>query len=306
MDILVTGGAGFIGSHIVDRLVKEHHKVGVVDNLRSGKKENLNSTADFFEIDVRDGDKLSELFNLFKPQAVFHLAAQNEVPYSMEHPFEDQNTNIVGMMNVCEAAKPHHTKIIYSDTGGAYYGDVPEKDLPIPEDYPVRFPTSFYGVSKAAAEQYLKLYGHLFQLPWVSLRYANVFGPRQDGNREAGIVAIFTRKLLNKEIPTINGDGEHSRDYVFVDDVVDANLAALSYPQNDYFNIATGVRTSNNTVFAALEAELHTGFTPNYGPDRAGDARHVVLDPSKAKQLLHWSPKTDFASGVRQTVAFYT
>jgi UDP-glucose 4-epimerase len=306
MKCLITGGAGFIGSHIQDKLIELGHEVGIIDSMRSGKKANLNPKSEFFEIDVRDQKQVPEIFAKFKPDAVFHLAAQNEVPYSMAHPDEDTDINILGMINILNASKASGVKkFIYSNTGGAYYGDVPGSDLPISEDHPVPLPTSFYGVSKAAAEQYLKLYGHVYGLPWVALRYSNVFGPRQDGNREAGIVAMFVTKMISKQIPTINGDGLHTRDYVYVGDVVAANIAALTYSKNDYFNISTATRVSNNQVFATIEKYLHTGFKPIYGPDRPGDARHVSLNNAKAAKLLSWSPKISFDEGVRLTLKFY-
>jgi UDP-glucose 4-epimerase len=306
MKCLVTGGAGFIGSHIVDRLIDLGHEVAVIDNLRSGKKENLHQNAQFFEVDVTDKPSLEKTFDEFKPEVVFHLAAQNEVPYSMEHPFEDEQMNIVGMMNLCEAsAKIGVKKIVYSNTGGAYYGDVTENALPIKEDQPILKPTSFYGVSKASAELYLKLYGNLHNFQWVSLRYSNVYGPRQAGNREAGVIAIFTSKMLAGEVPTINGQGEHTRDYVYVGDVVEANVKALEFAGSDYFNISTGTETSNLEVFQAIENELKTGKQPNFGPNRPGDAQHVYLDPFKAAEKLDWQAKVNFAEGVKRTVEYY-
>lgn len=305
MRALVTGGAGFIGSHLVDKLIELRHEVTVVDNIRSGKKENINPKAKFSKLDIRD-QELDSVFAEFNPEVIFHLAAQNEVPYSMEHPYEDCDMNIVGMMKLMDlSAKYGVKKVIYSNTGGAYYGDLPEDKLPIKEDEPVLKPTSFYGVSKAAAENYLKLYGNLKNIDWVSLRYANVYGPRQDGNKEAGVVAIFTSKLLNKEKPRINGDGSHTRDYVYVGDVVEANIKAMEYPKNDYFNISTGVRTSNIQVFETIEAELKTGIEVEHGPNRPGDALHVTLDNSKAKEKLGWKPKVDFKTGVNLTANYY-
>ena len=306
MRCLVTGGAGFIGSHIQDKLIELGHHVIILDNLRSGKKEYVNPKSEFHNIDIRSKDEITSLFNKTKPDVVFHLAAQNEVPYSMDHPFEDAEINILGMLNILEAGKTIGVKkFIYSNTGGAYYGDVQESDLPISEDFPVTYPTSFYGVSKAAAEQYLKLYSHIYGLSYVSLRYSNVYGPRQDGNREAGIVAIFTTKMINGKVPVIFGDGLHTRDYIYVGDVVDANVAALNYPNSDYFNIATGKATSNNEVYNTLESYLKTGKKVVYGHDRPGDARHVTLSPKKAIKLLHWSPKINFMQGVRLTLESY-
>lgn len=306
MKCLITGGAGFIGSHIQDKLLELGHKVTIIDNLQSGKKTNLDPRSEFYKVDIRSADKIMSIFEKVRPDVVFHLAAQNEVPYSMEHPMKDTEINIIGTLNILEAGKSAGIKkIIYSNTGGAYYGDVPESDLPIPEDYAVKHPTSFYGVSKAAAEQYIKLYNYIYGLSYVSLRYSNVYGPRQDGNREAGIVAIFTTKMLSKEVPRINGDGLHTRDYIYVGDVVDANIAALNYKSSDYFNISTGIPTSNNSVFSTLESYLKTGNPATYGPDRPGDARHVTLSPKKAKLLLSWSPKTNFKQGVKLTLESY-
>lgn len=306
MKILITGGAGFIGSHIQDALIDTGHEVAIMDSLRSGKTDNLNPKSTFFEVDIRDTQKVPETFEKFKPEAVFHLAAQNEVPHSMSHPQEDMDINIIGGFNLLEACKNHGVKkLIYSNTGGAYYGNVDENELPIDEDRPVKEPSSFYGVSKATFEQYLKLYSVVYGLSYVSLRYSNVYGPRQAGNKEAGIVAIFTTKMLAGETPLIFGDGGHTRDYVYVGDVVAANLAALEYPQNDYFNIATGVETSNNQVYQALESVLKTGKQVNYGPDRPGDVRRNSLSIKKAKTLLGYSPATDFQTGVAKTVEYY-
>ncbi len=306
MKCLVTGGAGFIGSHIQDKLVELDHEVAVLDNLRSGKEENINPKSTFLKVDITDKEAVLKAFSEFKPEAVFHLAAQNEVPYSMEHPLEDEQINITGMINLLEACRETGVKkVIYSNTGGAFYGDVPEDHLPIKEDEPVLKPSSFYGVSKLSAEYYLKLYGNIFKLAWVSLRYSNVYGPRQSGNREAGVVAIFTEKLLNKEQPVINGDGLHTRDYVYVGDVADANLKAVEFNSSDYFNISTGLRTSNNQVFKTIEEVLKTGLEPKYGPDRPGDTRHNSLSPKKAIELLNWEPKTDFKTGVKLTVNYY-
>jgi UDP-glucose 4-epimerase len=306
MKCLVTGGAGFIGSHLVDKLIELEHEVAVVDNLRSGKKENLNPKAKFYEVDVTDKTALEKAFAEFKPEVVFHLAAQNEVPFSMDHPYEDEQMNIVGMMNLCEVSAKNGTKkIIYSNTGGALYGEVPVEDIPIKEDQPILKPTSFYGVSKGSAETYLKLYGYLNNLSWVSLRYANVYGPRQDGNKEAGIVAIFTTKMLKNEVPSINGNGEHTRDYIYVGDVVEANIKALNYAQNDYFNVSTGSQTSNLEVFDTIGSALNSRFKANFGPSRPGDPLKNALDPSKAEAKLGWKAQISFKEGVKKTIEYY-
>lgn len=304
--MLFLGANRFIGSTIQDKLIELGHDVAVLDNFRSGKQENLNSQSKLYEVSVLDKDSLEKAFMEYKPETVFHLAAQNEVPYSMEHPFEDEELNVRGMMNLMEACRIAEVKkVIYSNTGGAFYGEVEEKDLPIEEDTPIKKPTSFYGVSKGSAESYLKLYGNLHGIKWVSLRYSNVYGPRQDGNKEAGIVAIFTKKMLAGETPTINGNGTHSRDYVFVEDVVEANLKAIEHNQNDYFNIATQHEITNNQVFETIESILQSGMKPTYGPERPGDPFRNSLSNKKAKEILDWEPKVDFKSGVSKTLEYY-
>lgn len=311
MKCLVTGGAGFIGSHIVDRLVDLGHEVAVLDSLRSGKEENINPKAKFYKGDIRDAEFLKSTFSAFSPEVIFHLAAQNDVPTSMENPYEDQDINIVGMMRLMDAARDAGVKkMIYTNTGGAFYGDVPEDHLPIKEEEPPLRPTSFYGVSKLCAEYYLRLYGNMYKIPWISLRYSNVYGPRQDGNKEAGVVAIFTTKLLTGEPPIINGDGSHTRDYIYVGDVVEANIKALDYDavnsEDPYFNIATGVEVSNLEVFETIAREIGTDIKPNFGPERAGDALHVSLDPSKAEKILGFRAETDFKTGVKKTIEYYS
>lgn len=306
MKLLVTGGAGFIGSNLVDKLIELNHEVAVLDNLRSGKKENINSKAEFFQIDICESDKVEEVVSQFKPEVIFHLAAQNEVPYSMTHPLEDQDINIVGTINLLEAARKDNVKkVVYSNTGGAFYGDISEDKLPIKEDELILKPTSFYGVSKQSAEIYLKLYANLYGIIGISLRYSNVYGPRQDGNKEAGVVAIFTEKLLKKEQPKIFGDGTKTRDYVYVGDVVDANILALDLNQSDYFNISTGVRKSVNEIFETIEGELNTNLKPEFVGDRLGDVEHNSLDPLKAKEILKWEPSLSFEDGIKKTIKFY-
>ncbi|MCX6783749.1 MAG: NAD-dependent epimerase/dehydratase family protein [candidate division WWE3 bacterium] len=306
MRILITGGAGFIGSHLQDKLITLGHTVSVLDNFRSGKKENVNPKASLLEVDVRDAQGVLKAFEDFKPAVVFHLAAQNEVPYSMSHPEEDINININGMFNILEACRQTGVKkLVYSNTGGAYYGEVAEDRLPITEDEPVAHPSSFYGVSKACAEQYLKLYGTVYGLKWVALRYANVYGPRQDGNKESGIIAVFTNKMLKGERPTINGDGSHTRDYVYVDDVVKANLLALSYNQNDYFNISNGAEVTNREVYDTLAKILDIKADPIFGLARPGDVLRNVLDNTKAARLLNWQPEVSLEEGIQKTIAYY-
>ena len=307
MKCLVTGGAGFIGSHIQDLLIESGHEVAVLDNLSAGKKENLNEKSTFFQADIKSPEEVEKVFSEFVPDVLFHLAAQTSVPYSMDHQKEDMETNILGSMNVFLTAAKHNVKkIIYTNTGGAYYGDVPDSALPIKEDYPVLFPTSFYGVSKYTAEQYLRLVHNVYKTPIVALRYANVYGPRQEGNHEAGIIAIFLKKMLHGESCTINGDGSHSRDYVCVLDVAKANLKAMEYECDmDYFNIATGIETSNKQVYELLAKSLGITTPVTFGPARAGDTLRNCLSIEKAKEKLGWEPEYTLEKGVQITAEFY-
>lgn len=311
MKALVTGGAGFIGSHIVDKLIELGHEVAVLDSLRSGKETNINPKAKFFKGDIRDAEFLKSTFNEFNPEVIFHLAAQNSVPTSMENPYEDQDINIVGMMRLMDAAKQASVKkVIYSNTGGALYGDVEDKYLPIKEDQLIMRPTSFYGVSKGGAESYLRLYANLYNISWISLRYSNVYGPRQVGSKEAGVIALFINQLLSNEQSTINGDGKHTRDYVYVGDVVEANIKALDYEdvnaEGPYFNISTSTETSNQQVFDLVAKITGSSIPPKYGPDRPGDPRRNSLSPEKAKLLLNWEPKVDLLTGVHLTIKYYS
>lgn len=303
--ILITGGAGFIGSHLQDELLKKGHKIAVIDSLRTGKIKNLDKKSKFYKIDIRNPD-VKKIFKEFKPEVVFHLAAQNAVPYSMEHPIEDADMNVLGMMNLLEASKENKVKkFIFSNTGGALYGDVKGRDLPLTEDFITLRPSSFYGVSKRCGEEYLKLYGNLYGINWVSLRYSNVYGPRQDGSEEIGVVSIFVKKLLNGEVPTINGKGQYTRDYVFVADVVKANIKALSFPKNDYFNISTGIETASLKVYETIAQVLEIKTKPKFGPPRKGDPLRSCLSNKKAEKILKWTAKVTFKEGVRKTIDFY-
>ena len=303
---LVTGGAGFIGSHIQDALIKKGFEVAVLDNLRSGKRGNLNPKARFYFCDIRDKEVLDVVFDDFKPHYVFHQAAQNEARPSMKFPAYDAEVNIVGTIHILEACRRNRTKkIIYASSGGTVYGEVPPEEMPIPEDYPLTEPASAYGISKHTVEHYLKLYERSYGLKWTALRYPNVYGPRQDGNAEAGVVAIFTTLMFKKKRPTINGDGTILRDYTFIDDIVAANLLALKKGNNDAFNLGTGEETSVQQVFDTLEKYLKTGLKPVYGPPVLGDVSRVLLDTSKAQKLLGWKAKYTFDRGVKKTIKYY-
>jgi len=302
MKILVTGGAGFIGSNIADALVAAGHEVEVVDNLSNGKRENLNPQAVFHQLDITSPE-LSQIFERGHFDVVCHHAAQASVSVSVKEPAMDARVNILGAINLLEnCVKFGVKKFLFASSGGTVYGAT--ERLPAVETLPFDA-SSPYGVSKVATELYLRVYSSVHGLKYTALRYANVYGPRQDPHGEAGVVAIFSMRMLAGGRPVIFGDGENMRDYVFVGDVVDANLRALNAGDNDCFNIGTGVRVSTNRLFSLMK-EL-TGFKgkDEHGPARAGDLRDSCLDASKAKKVLGWSPKVPFEEGLRTTVNWF-
>lgn len=297
--ILVTGGAGFIGSHLVDRLVKEGFYVAVADNLSTGKKEYVNGSASLFYVDLAE-PSFAEIFEQEKPEVVFHLAAQASVTRSMENPEEDARTNILGVLNLLEQCHRYGiARIIYSSTGGALYGE--PDSLPCDESHPVR-PLSPYGASKYAAETYIHTYGSMAGFKYTILRYANVYGPRQDSQGEAGVIPIFAQRMLNEQPVLIYGNGEQQRDFVYVDDVVEANMKALEQVGSDVYNIGTGVGTTVNAIFTRL-ADLigYTGL-PKYEPPRNGEVFKIYLNNQKAERELRWIPSVDLGSGLGLTV----
>ena len=298
MKVVVTGGCGFIGSHLVDRLIKENHKVIVIDNLSSGQKENLNPVAKFYKLDILDS-KVSEVFRKEKPEIIFHLAAQIDVRKSVEKPIEDANTNILGSLNILENCKRYKIKkIIFISTGGAIYG---EADIvPTPENYP-EFPLSPYGICKLTIEKYLNYYYKVFRLPFISLRLANVYGPRQNSKGEAGVVAIFCDKMLLKKQAIINGDGNQTRDFVFVEDAVEANISAMKSDRIDVYNIGTGQEVDINTIFRTLNKMIGNNCKKIHIPSRSCEQRRSSLDSNKAKKELGWEPKMGLDTGLKIT-----
>ncbi|NOZ28198.1 MAG: SDR family oxidoreductase [Chloroflexi bacterium] len=300
--ILVTGGAGFIGSHVVDAFLDAGHEVAVIDNLVTGKRENVNPKAKFYEVDIRDQEAVEEVFAAERPDAVCHQAALANVRESLEKPIEYGEVNILGSLALLEAARRHECRrFIYASTGGACYGE-PEF-LPVTEDHPIN-PLDPYGASKHVVEHYLYLYRHNYGLSYVVLRYPNVYGPRQDPLGEAGVVAIFTGLMLQGKQPTINGTGEQQRDFVYVGDIARANVIALEQGEGIY-NIGSGVPTDVNTIFAELKEIIGYPGEARYGPPKLGEVFRIYLDASKAREELGWEPTVPLREGLTRTVEFF-
>ena len=294
MRAVVTGGAGFIGSHVVDALLARGDEVHVVDNLATGKRERVPSEAALHERDIRE--PLDELFQELRPEAVYHLAAQADVRVSVERPDFDASVNVVGTIRVLEAARPVGAQLVFSSTGGAIYG---ERTTPAPEDTP-REPLAPYGTSKLCGEEYLATYNRLYATNHVALRFGNVYGPRQDPHGEAGVVAIFFGLLRGGGTPRIFGDGRQTRDYVFVGDVAQATLAAVGH-HGGVFNVGTGVETSVIDLFAACRAVAGKDVEPEHAAARAGELQRSVLDPGLAAGVLGWRAETSLEEGLRAT-----
>ncbi len=303
MNVLVTGGAGFIGSHVVDGLLKEGLSLIVVDNLSTGKIENLNPNALFYQQSIEDEEMMERVFMLHKPAYIFHLAAQSSVSVSVRNPVEDAKTNILGTLVLLQKSVKYGVKkFIFSSTGGAIYGD--NVKIPTPETETPN-PISPYGIAKLSVEKYLDFFSKEYGLEYVSLRYSNVYGPRQDPYGEAGVVAIFTNRMLKGEKVTIFGDGEYVRDYVYVDDVVRANILAMEKGKNVVLNIGTGRGTTVNELFMMLKSITGYSDEPEYAPPRKGDVRKSILDCSKAKEILGWEPEVSLEEGLRRTVEHF-
>ena len=304
MKTLVTGGAGFIGSNLVDALVARGDDVAVIDNLATGKRENLQHAtangAELIELDVRDAEAVAAAVERVGPEAIFHLAAQIDVRKSVADAAHDSRVNVEGTINVLGAAQASGVRrLVNTSTGGAIYGE--GQILPAPEDHPVA-PESPYGLSKFCAENYCALFTRLHGLSTVSLRYGNVYGPRQDPLGEAGVIAIFCGKLLDGGKATIFGDGKQTRDYVYVDDVVDANLRAAESDATGPINIGLGQQKSVLDIVEVMKGLADDAFEPEHAPERPGEVQHIALDASRAREELGWEAKVELAEGLERTL----
>lgn len=302
MKIVVTGGAGFIASHIVDAYVHRGHEVSIMDDFSTGQKRNVNPSAKVFDLDIAN-PKAAQLIRELKPDVLNHHAAQMDVRRSVADPGFDARINIIGFVNLLEGCKDAGVrKVIFSSSGGAVYGD--REPIPATEAHET-LPLSPYGVSKLAGELYLGYYHMAFGLPYVALRYANVFGPRQSSQGEAGVVAIFIAHLLAGESPVINGDGKQTRDYVFVGDVVAANIAALDASHVGAVNIGTGKETDVVTICNLLRDGVGSAVEAIHGPAKLGEQRRSCLEISLAQKVLGWSPAVSLQEGLERTIAHY-
>jgi UDP-glucose 4-epimerase len=302
LKIVVTGGAGFIASHVVDAYIEIGHEVFVIDDFSTGQQENLNPRAQVESADISEGNA-AKLIRDWKPDVLNHHAAQMDVRRSVVDPAFDASVNIVGFINLLEAAKHAGVKkVIFSSSGGAIYGD--GEPIPADEAHPT-VPLSPYGVSKLAGELYLAYYHMAFGLSSVALRYANVYGPRQSSRGEAGVVAIFISQLLAGQNPVINGDGKQTRDYVYVGDVVRANIAALDTTHVGPINIGTGTETDVVTICELLREGLGSSVTPVHGPAKSGEQRRSCLEASLARKVLRWTPQVSLKEGLQKTIGYY-
>jgi len=299
---LVTGGAGFIGSHLVKRLLQEEYDVLILDDMSTGLEENVPAEARLEQVDIVE-NQATEAFKAFKPELVFHLAAQANVRVSLDDPLFDTRVNAQGTLNMLEASRDTGIeKFVFASTGGAIYGDPPVN--PCPEDTPIE-PLSLYGANKRVAEQYIQVYQLSYKLRYAITRFANVYGPGQNPKGEAGVVAIFSELMLQGKQPKIFGDGSKTRDYVHVTDVVESVMLAAARGENDIYNVGMGVETSDQEVFDAIAATVGYHGEPNYGDFRAGEVNHISLDAGKLKRELGWKPQFEFRAGIENTVPFY-
>ncbi|KPU27311.1 UDP-glucose 4-epimerase [Caloranaerobacter sp. TR13] len=301
MKVLVTGGAGFIGANLVDKLLALNHEVVVIDNLYTGDKKYVSPKAKFYNMDIREKN-IIKVFAEEKFDIVYHLAAQVDVNKSIINPKFDSDVNIAGTINILESCKKYNVrKFIYSSSA-AVYGE--PKYLGIDEDHPINI-ISFYGLSKYTAENYIKLYSKLYGFKYIILRYANVYGIRQNKRGEGGVIGKFIDLILNKKNPIIYGDGMQTRDFIFVDDVIEANILAMERGNNEILNIGSGVEISINDLIDMLKKILHTQIEPLYNSERKGDIKHSFFNINRAYKRIGWKPKYSLYNGLIRTVDFY-
>lgn len=302
MNIAVTGGAGFIGSHIVDLLTENGHRVTVLDNLSSGTTEFIHPDAEFIKIDIREKDRLQKIFDMHKFEAVYHEAAQTMVPVSVDNPYFDADENIMGLLSVLEAARKTGTRKVIFASSAAIYGD--NGSLPLKEtEAPA--PTAFYGLTKWMTEKYLALYHDLYDLDYTVLRYSNVYGPRQGAHGEGGVIYIFAKLLAEGKPLTIFGDGGQTRDFIYVGDVAAANLAALTKASASVCNVSTGTEITLHNLVGEMLRQSGKTVDVIHGKARPGDIYRSSLCNENAKKLLDWAPKTELAKGLRETIEFF-
>lgn len=300
MKILVTGGAGFIASHVSEGYMGADHSVVIVDDLSTGKRENIPCAAKFYEHDITDFAGMDQIIAEERPEVINHHAAQMDVRRSVREPLFDARVNIVGALGLLELAVKYKVrKIIYASTGGASYGQV--ETVPVDESHSTR-PICHYGVSKLTFEKYLFLYKYLYGLSYTVMRYPNVFGPRQNPHGEAGVTAIFALQMLRGEQPTIFGDGCKTRDYVFIEDIVRANVALLEKGDGETLNLGTGQPTSDYQIFDLVRLATQYRGNPKYAPVRPGEVAHIALDARRARAVLGWAPQISLQEGISRTV----
>jgi len=301
--VLVTGGAGFIGSHQVDALIANDYNVLVVDDLSNGDEKNLNPKAKFYRVDIRSEEKMEEIFRHERPEYVFHFAAQANVNHSVKDPIFDADVNIMGSLNLLELSLAYKIKkIMFSSTGGALYGDA--EILPTPEDYPTE-PMSPYGIAKLTVEKYLRFYFEQFGLEYGINRYANVYGPRQNAKGEAGVISIFIEKMMKELQPVIHGDGHQTRDYVFVGDVVRANMLVFESEAVDTYNVGTGRQTTVNEIFNLIKETIGSSAVERHTDDFSGQAVSC-LSNEKINRDFGWQPEVSLEEGIEKTVEWFS
>lgn len=302
MRVLVTGGAGFIGSNIVDKLITLGNEVVIIDNLSTGKPENINSRAKHYKVDILSSQEVDNIFNFERPEYVIHHAAQIDVGKSIEDPLFDAQVNILGTINILKACQKYKVeKIVYSSSAAVY--GIPEY-LGVDELHKIE-PISFYGISKYTPELYIKTFAHLYEIKYTILRYANVYGIRQDPKGEGGVISIFVDKFITDETPIIYGDGEQTRDFIYVDDIVNANIASLSKGDNEIYNISTNSPISINQLVNLMSSLTNKEVQPSYKEARVGDIKHSHLKNEKAINELGWKPQYELSNGLKETLNYY-